>query len=65
MFRVDTAAQEGGRKKSLRVYEQTQSDPTTQPNSLNANFQLTTAPPANWPLFQNSLIFIYLNLGYR
>ena len=33
-------------------------------NSLNANFQPITDRQANWLLFQNSLIFIYLNSGY-
>ena len=42
-------------RKFVRVYEQTQRDTPTPPARQNANF---------WLLFQNSLIFIYLNSGY-
>ena len=44
---------------------QKKTPPPARPNSLNANFSLTTEPLSNWQLFQNSLIFIYLNSGYR
>ena len=64
MFRLHTVARE-----SVRVYEQIQRDMCPlQPDRilwmLTFNWQLTDWL-TDWLLFQNSLIFIYLNSGYR
>ena len=62
MFRLHTVARKRG-KESVRVHEQTQE---TRP-LLSSSTELSECKllTDNWSLFENSLIFIYLNSGYR